>query len=146
MRDLTHEEICWIISKMETYIDLAGGSVGVPDPSHSALLYRLLSGKDPLPIAPPKSYSRPNYHLGEGSPCVVEAFILEGEEEAVCDQCRYKIVRKESDNTYLLEYEQTGQRFRLWRQHIYNVKRRKKDGSPAVICKGDGILILVDSE
>lgn len=36
------------------------------DADHSGLLYRLLSGKDPLPHPPPTSFSRPDYARVEG--------------------------------------------------------------------------------
>lgn len=39
---------------------------GPADASHSALLYRLLSGEKPLKVPPPKRYSYPCYSLGEG--------------------------------------------------------------------------------
>lgn len=38
------------------------------DMSHSALLRRLLSGKEPLEKPPPKRFSYPCYELGEGEP------------------------------------------------------------------------------
>lgn len=44
------------------------------DIDHSALLQRLLEGKDPLPIPPPRSFSYPWYDLiekGEAHPCEV---------------------------------------------------------------------------
>jgi hypothetical protein len=36
------------------------------DPSHSALLRRLVSGKDVLPFPPPKRFSYQAYDLAEG--------------------------------------------------------------------------------
>ena len=145
MKNLTDEDIRWIIGRVTTYVDVAGGSIGTPGPSHSALLYRLLSGKEPLPVPPPKSYSRPDYDIGEGRPVVVNFFEhIEG--EVTVNQCRYKLIEKESDTVYLLEYEPSGQRFRLTKQDVYNVRRRDAKGIPRVICKGNGILILADEE
>lgn len=72
---LTGEQIEFAIKQMTTWIEIKldqGQKVGVADPSHSALLFRLLSGKKPLPKPPPRSFSRPNYELAEGEPVKIE--------------------------------------------------------------------------
>jgi hypothetical protein len=68
---------------------------GVPDATHSALLYRLLNGKPALPKPPPRSFSYPNYSLGEGLP--TEIIELGEYDEKVCiDQCsEYRWVDKD---------------------------------------------------
>jgi hypothetical protein len=39
-----------------------------PDAKHSVLLHRLLTGQEALKYPPPRSFSNPNYSLGEGQP------------------------------------------------------------------------------
>jgi hypothetical protein len=41
------------------------------DADHSSLLWRLLSGKPPLPFAPPCRFSYPDYELAEGKPVCI---------------------------------------------------------------------------
>lgn len=48
-----------------------GASIGSPDPDHSSLLRRLMSGEKALIKPPPKRYSYPDYELGEGKLVVV---------------------------------------------------------------------------
>jgi len=61
-----------IIDLIAKWADVAGGVVSVADIQHSALLYRLLSGKPLLPDPPPKAYSYPWYELAEGENCRAE--------------------------------------------------------------------------
>jgi hypothetical protein len=61
------------------------------DVTHSALLQRLLSGKPPLPKAPPKRFSYPCYELGEGKPVKIHELWegdLGGRRCVVIDQCQ----------------------------------------------------------
>jgi hypothetical protein len=54
---------------------LAESNYGMPtssDVDHSALLHRLLEGKDPLPDPPPRSMSYPWYELIEKGEAIAE--------------------------------------------------------------------------
>lgn len=75
MEKLTDEQIQFVRMSIGTWLRVRrdDSEPGVPlhcpseaDAHHSALLWRLLSGKAPLPKAPPRSYSSPDYDLGEG--------------------------------------------------------------------------------
>jgi len=61
-----------LINLIAKWVDVAGGVVSMADVHHSALLYRLLSGRPLLPDPPPKAYSYPWYKLAEGEKCRAE--------------------------------------------------------------------------
>lgn len=79
------------------------------DADHSALLARLLEGKQPLPHPPPKFYSRPFYALFDETVVSLSALSVsfpEKDPEAVTvGQARYRIVRVfelDSKQAYIL--------------------------------------------
>lgn len=76
---------------------------------HSALLRRLLSGKKPLEVAPPKSYSYPDYAMAEGE--VVTGEMFEVGEEVVVNQSR-TWVRDPNEKDVLIHT--SGLRVRYW--------------------------------
>lgn len=82
-------EIDEIIRCFEKYLIIreenGKASLTPADITHSSLLYRLLSGLSPLDKAPPLSFSRPDYALGEGKPCLVGS-IYEHPGMAYCDK------------------------------------------------------------
>jgi len=67
----TNEEIHKIVSLVARWVKFRDGNVTLADVHHSALLYRLLSDKEPLTDPPPKAYSQPWYELAEGKKCSV---------------------------------------------------------------------------
>lgn len=93
----------------------------------SALLTRMLGGKDPLPEPPPKAFSYPWYSLieqGEGDPFeVVEVDPFEVVEvgkdltRILIDQHIWDVIKKISDTEYQITYngEQGKFRWKLWR-------------------------------
>lgn len=84
------------------------------DIAHSALLTRLLEGKDPLPEPPPRAMAYPWYELIEkGRAEAYEVFELTGGVEEgsgyqvlVVDQYPWKIVKKVSEDEYLVTYDE----------------------------------------
>lgn len=86
------------------------------DVDHSALLKRMLDGKDPLPTAPPLMNSYPCYTLGEGLPYLIydvwecdvptlgPRVIIEG---------HHDWVRVDSDSLELLKHVPTGDLYSL---------------------------------
>lgn len=81
------------------------------DIGHSALLRRLLDGKEPLPDPPPRSFSYPWYSLiedGEGFPMEVwegHPKLFSDYPALVIDQCGcWKILEKISDTEWIATY------------------------------------------
>lgn len=81
MEPLTEEQIYFVMKQMERWIcirerdeNLRDKPVTFADPTHSGLLFRLLSGKDPLPFPPPCNGSRPDYDLATGAKIKVNSF------------------------------------------------------------------------
>jgi hypothetical protein len=61
-KEVVHAVVKWIATVREAY----GNNAWLPhaaDVSHSALLQRIMSGKAPLPHAPPRAFSYPWYDL-----------------------------------------------------------------------------------
>lgn len=79
----------------------------------SALLYRMLEGKDPLPIPPPKSYSYPWYELIEKGEATSDD-IWEATDDfskelfsypaLIINQYSWKILEKVNDNEFIITY------------------------------------------
>jgi hypothetical protein len=67
---LSNSQIAYAINKFSSWIDFRSrngdGNPTSADISHSALLERMLSGKEPLEHAPPKRMSYPWYALSDG--------------------------------------------------------------------------------
>jgi len=65
---LSNSQIHYAIKRVGLWLDKIKSKPSSADADHSALLFRVLSGKDPLPKPPPCRMSRPWYELGEGNP------------------------------------------------------------------------------
>lgn len=80
------------------------------DIDHSALLRRLLEGKEPLPEPPPRSFSYPWYSViedGEGSPIEVwesPPKLFRDYPALIIDQFDWKILEKISDTEWIATY------------------------------------------
>lgn len=106
-RELVHEVVLWIKTAREAY----GNDVWLPhaaDIDHSALLQRLMSGKAPLPFAPPRAFSYPWYDLydkpTEDHVAVDVHVNLAG--TVVINQSTWKLVETvETDVHYVVKYE-----------------------------------------
>lgn len=105
------------------------------DVGHSALLRRLLEGKEPLPIAPPCTHSYPWYELiedGYGYPMEVweapEGFFSTEYQTLIIDQCAcWKVLEKISDNSWIATYSYHDQGETKWypgRWHIFQIGSR----------------------
>ena len=104
--------------------------VGYPDKGptpadawHSALLQRLLDGKDPLPVPPPRAYSYPWYALIENGrstghldihlyPHGVPVLDDDRPRVTIC-QGIWDIVEDQGNDIYIVEWAPTGLRCRL---------------------------------
>ncbi len=83
------------------------------DIDHSVLLQRLTEGKQPLLIAPPRSFSTPWYELiekGEASPFEVYPVA----NFLVIDQFEWKILNKVSNEEYIVTYGEEVDKFRVF--------------------------------
>jgi len=104
------------------------------DIGHSALLNRLMEGKEPLPIAPPRAYSYPWYHLiedGYGYPYEVWEAPKEFSTEynaLIIEQCLcWKVLEKISDNEWIVTYSYQNRKETKWhpdRWHVYQIGSR----------------------
>lgn len=84
------------------------------DVAHSALLRRLLDGKEPLPEPPPKAMSYPWYDLveqGKGEP--FEVFELNSK-ELVINQYRWRILEKIGPQEWTVTYGSGATTWRCW--------------------------------
>jgi hypothetical protein len=85
------------------------------DLDHSALLLRLLEGKEPFPEPPPRAHSYPNYGLLENGwhdPLEVNEYDKgsslakdEGGPVIVIDQTIWKLIAKVGDEEWIVTYE-----------------------------------------
>lgn len=132
MEELTSEQVSfakncmieWIqIAHKEGYFDFLervngkeGMSILYNEIWHSALLERLLHGKDALPQPPPRAFSYPWYFLLEhGSDTVTDIGFWKDGTVAI-NQGSYLIEEKISDNEYILRYgNDIGKRDRKFR-------------------------------
>lgn len=127
VEDCRHAVAEWI----RIYWDKYGHGPSSADADHSALLFRLLSGKKALPVAPPTTFSYPNYTLGEGRPYEVFESHVTKDGTVVIDQSLW---RQESDGT--LVWPETGERYR-WQSLGVLVK-----ASPSQAADGGGDACL----
>ena len=134
--DLLETETERVLSCVGRWLDLKNGSrrepTGSADLHHSALLQRLLAGKDPLPLPPPRRFSYPDYSLAEGTEVRPEeiACYREGTAEpispsdaqsgdsVVIDQNSWRVEGRE-EGALILVWPETGERYRA----------REQDGS-----------------
>lgn len=114
---LTPDQINWVIRRIAKWVQVLEDHETLPnsaDVTHSSLLYRLLSGKEPLPVAPPRSFSRPNYALGEGMKVRVGTrFVPYDNSYIVLDQSQYEYA---DETKTTVRYPETGETFRLWQE------------------------------
>lgn len=91
------------------------GSPTMADVDHSALLHRLLEGKDPLPEPPPRSMSYPWYELIEKGEDIADIHEFppvedgaEGGKFLAINQAVWDIVEKQDDDHYTVRWAATG--------------------------------------
>lgn len=73
------------------------------DMEHSALLRRLLDGKDPLFQPPPHRYSYPDYDLIDNGSREIRSEVLFDAKSVVIDQATFQIIDQDA-NGYVLSY------------------------------------------
>lgn len=72
----------------------------------SALFNRMLSGKEPLPFAPPRAFSYPRYDIFDEPNKIHEAFeVVQDGDTLIINQCPWCIIQKVSDDEYLVKYK-----------------------------------------
>lgn len=118
---LSKIQIYFAKHKVGRWLDIGGNTRTGPDADHSALLFRLLSGKEPLPKAPPKRMSYPWYELGEG-----EKIELDPEFHKVIeyDWTKKPFVQVADSGPFewhdkkngILVYPPSGEHFRYWKE------------------------------
>lgn len=89
------------------------------DISHSALLRRLIDGKDPLPDPPPESYGQPWYELMEnGQSTDVQVAELEwgNGTHLIINESLWKILRQDGPDAWYITYRRGSHLFRLQRE------------------------------
>ena len=129
--DLLEAETERVLSCVGRWLDLKNRSrrepTGSADLHHSALLQRLLAGKDPLPRPPPRRFSYPDYVLAEGTEVRPEeiACYREGTAEpippsgaqsgdtVVIDQSSWRVEGRQ-EGALILVWPETGERYRAW--------------------------------
>jgi len=121
-RRIAYAVVRWIALKTQfesRYDPLKGPTMA--DIDHSALLSRLLEGKEPLPVPPPKQFSYPAYHLVEADEpqYVLEVWFKDDGREVVIEQSPWIIVSKTNDEDYLVRWDHN-QLYRLYKKD--NVK------------------------
>lgn len=122
MTPLIKEQIGFAIKAMSKYIRILEEqkkrSPTPADIDHSALLNRLLSGKEPLPEPPPLFYGYPCYGLEEGEQIVVGSLFHDrSNNRVVINQNRDWEPETElgSENTGVVVYVPTGKKYLLYR-------------------------------
>ncbi len=120
--ELTREQIGFAIKAMSSYTRILEeqkkGSPTPADIDHSALLNRLLSGKEPFPEPPPLFYGYPCYELEEGEQVVVGSIFHDRPNNRVAiNQSRDWEPETElgSENTGVVVHIPTGKKYLLYR-------------------------------
>lgn len=139
----TPEEIAQLKRSVAQWIDLATaanlkrgmmGGVTSADAEHSALLERLLSGREALPQPPPRRYSYPWYDLidmGEGQAWEVGEYVLFPDKLVIDQGSQWTILERRSDRSYLVQCDTNGQIFSVTPQtpdddrHDWALKRQQ---------------------
>ena len=88
------------------------------DISHSALLRRLIDGKDPLPDPPPESFGQPWYELVEiGTSANVSVSEIDWGRgtHLIINQALWKVIRQENEDSCLVTHRRGGSLYRLER-------------------------------
>ena len=117
-KTLTVDEAIQAVTAWVMYRDRHEGDwrMGVADPSHSSLLQRLLSGEEPLPHPPIRSFSYPNIELTLHGGRVEASFGADRgvTDWAVCvDQCTaWDLVERDGDSA-LIRWRASGNTYRL---------------------------------
>ena len=123
MTELTKEQIGFAIKAMSRYIRILEEqkkrSPTPADIDHSALLNRLLSGKEPLPEPPPLFFGYPAYQLEEGEPHVVSSIFYHFNDRncLIINQGNGWIPETELGSEYVgvVIYQPTGKKYFLYR-------------------------------
>jgi hypothetical protein len=128
---VAHAVVRWLQIKLqfeERYDPLRGPTLA--DVDHSSLLQRLLDGKEPLPVPPPKQYSYPAYHLvEEDGPQYVYEVWFNDPGQVVIEQSPWQIVEKLSEEDYIVQWGQFDQRYRLHKKDNVKIGMHIKDDS-----------------
>ena len=114
--------IRWLEIKKENGKDVGFLEQLKCDIDHSALLQRLLEGKEPTEETPPRSYSHPNYDLIEyGFSCPLEvwedvAFNVFGTDQpcVVIDQFPWRLVEKLGQDNFIVKYDGNENLYRVF--------------------------------
>lgn len=86
------------------------------DIDHSALLRRLIEGKQPLPIPPPRAIGYPWYDIIErGHATVFEVLVREADNYILIEQMRWNLFEKRGDRSFIVTYDKLQQeKFHLY--------------------------------
>ena len=81
----------------------------IEDIRHSALLRRMLSGREPLEVPPPRSYGQPWYSLvdeGEASGCELKPLMdrAGATPHVSINESAWRIVDRGADGAYIVQY------------------------------------------
>ncbi|QVL30641.1 hypothetical protein KIH39_17505 [Telmatocola sphagniphila] len=110
----------WIEIRAENGHAVPSFLVGLEeDVKHSSLLRRLISGKEPLPEAPPESFGQPWYELIENGRAIateVEPWEWAPEKKLTINKGVWTIVEKINEADYLVCFREPGDRFRISRE------------------------------
>jgi len=91
------------------------GAVNSATVDHSALLRRLLSGKEPLPTPPPRACSYPWYDLmdeGRADHVMAESLSLGS---MMINQYLWQVIERQTEDEYIVICEAVSGPYRLWR-------------------------------
>ena len=115
---LSNVQIHYAIKRVGLWLDTVRSVKSSADADHSALLYRVLSGKDPLPKPPPTKMSSPWYELGEGKKVEIDPEF----DKIHSDVCGFTYVGNSGPFVWsdkekgILEFPRSGDRFRIWEE------------------------------
>jgi hypothetical protein len=82
----------------------------IDDIRHSALLRRMLSGAEPLAVAPPRSYGQPWYRLvdeGRASGCELTPLMDRSgaAPHVAINESAWEVVERRTDGSYVVQYQ-----------------------------------------
>lgn len=115
---LSHAQIHYVIKRLGLWLDIIGTGPSSADADHSALLQRVLSGKDPLPKPPPTKMSTPWYELGEGEkieldPNFDNEVTVNGVQVSFGNSGPFNWVDQKEG---IIVYPHSGEHFKVWKE------------------------------
>lgn len=117
MTPLTPEQINFAVQKVVEWLKVGGSNRSDVDASHSALLNRLLSGKEALPKAPPRRMSYPWYELSEGNKIELDPDFdkikIVGNLVHVGNSGPFVYLKKQASLDFLVFYPPSGEVFQI---------------------------------